>query len=61
MHQALALIGTAISLAHDRWRSGIGRRRPLSGTIAALEQRISQIETENVLLRRRVLRLHDAA
>ena len=57
MHEALILIARAIALAHDQWRSTIGRRRPLSGKIAVLEGRLERLEAENTLLRARLLRV----
>lgn len=57
MHEALILIARAIALAHDHWRSTVGRRRPLSGRIAVLEERVQQLEMENALLRSRFLRI----
>ena len=55
MHQALLLVARAIALAHDRWRSTIGRRRPLSGKFAVLEERVERLEAENRMLRSRLL------
>ena len=57
MQEALILIAQAISLAHDHWRRTVGRRRPLSGKIAVLEERVEQLEAENRLLRARFLRV----
>jgi putative transposase len=57
MHEALMLIARAIALAHDRWRARIGTRRPLSGKIAVLEERVQRLKAENALLRARFLRL----
>ena len=57
MHHALVLIARAIALAHDHWRRTIGRRRPLSGKIAVLEERVQQLRAENALLRARLLRI----
>jgi transposase InsO family protein len=57
MHEALILIARAIALAHDRWRARVGTRRPLSGKIAVLEERVQRLEAENALLRARFLRL----
>jgi putative transposase len=57
MHEALILVARAIALAHDHWRSTVGRRRPLSGKIAVLEERVRQLEAEGALLRSRFLRL----
>jgi len=39
MYEALILIARSIALAHDRWRTTVGRRRPLSGKIAVLDER----------------------
>lgn len=58
MHEALLLVARAIALAHDRWRSTVGRRGPLSGQIAVLEERVRQLEAEGALLRARFLRVH---
>lgn len=57
MHEALLIIARAIALAHDHWRSAIGRRRPLSGRISSLEERVKRLEAENDLLRARFRRL----
>jgi putative transposase len=57
MHEALLVIARAIALAHDHWRSAIGRRRPLSGRISNLEERVRRLEAENDLLRARFRRL----
>ncbi len=57
MHEALILIARAIALANDRWRTTIGRRRPLSGEIAVLEERVQRLEEESTLLRARLLRV----
>ncbi len=57
MHEALILIARAIALAHDRWRTTIGRRRPLSGKIAVLEERVERLEAVNTQLRVRLLRV----
>ena len=57
MHEALILIARAIALAHDRWRTTGGRRRPLSGKIAVLEERVQKLEAKNALLRSRFLRI----
>ncbi|MDJ0522811.1 MAG: integrase core domain-containing protein, partial [Planctomycetota bacterium] len=57
MHEALLLVARAIALAHDRWRRTVGRRRPLSGKIAILEERVQRLEVESDLLRARFLRL----
>lgn len=58
MHQGLILIARAISFAHDHWRRTIGRRRPLSGRIGVLEERVARLEAENNLLWSRFLRVH---
>jgi len=57
MHEALILIARVIAVAHDRWRSTVGRRRPLSGKIAVSEERLRRLEAENTLLRARLLRV----
>ena len=57
MPEALILIAQAISLAHDHWRRTVGRRRPLSGKIAVLEEHVEQLEAEVALLRTRLLRI----
>jgi transposase len=57
MHEALILIAQAISLAHDHWRRTVGRRRPLSGKIAILLERVERLEAENALLRSRFFRI----
>ena len=57
MYEALILIARSIALAHDRWRTDVGRRRPLSGKIAVLEERAERLEAENTLLRARLLRV----
>jgi putative transposase len=57
MHEALILIASAISLAHDHWRRTIGRRRPLSGKTAVLEEQLQRLRAENELLRARWLRV----
>ncbi len=57
MHEALILFARAIALAHDHWRRSVGRRRPLSGKIAVLEERVEQLEAENGLLRARFARV----
>ena len=57
MHQALLLIAAAIAHAHDLWRHRVGRRRSLSGKIAALEERVTRLEAESALLRARFLRV----
>lgn len=44
-------------MAHDHWRSTIGRRRPLSGKIAVLEEQVQRLRAENALLRARLLRI----
>ncbi len=56
MHELLLLITGAIARAHDRWRSSLGRR-PLSGEISRLQERVARVEAENELLRRRLLRV----
>jgi hypothetical protein len=53
MHEALILIAHAIALAHDHWRRTVGRRRPLHGRIAVLEEHVERLEAENRLLRAR--------
>ena len=57
MHEALIVIARAISFAHDRWRLTIGRRRPLSGRIGILEERVRRLEVESTLRRTRLRRL----
>ena len=57
MHEALLLVARTITLAHDHWRGAIGRRRPLSGKIAVLEELDRQLEAEGALLRARFLRV----
>ena len=57
MHHALILIARAIAFAHDHWRGTIGRRRPLSGKIAVLEEHVQRLRAENALLRVRWLRV----
>jgi len=57
MHEALILITRAMALAHDHWRTTVGRRRQLSGKVAVLEERVQQLETENALFRSRLLRV----
>ena len=57
MHEALILVARAIALAHDHWRWTVERRRPRSGKIAVLEERVRQLEAEGALLRSRFLRL----
>lgn len=56
MIEALLAVSRSIAEAHHRWRQGLGRR-PLSGEIARLEARLRRVETENELLRRRILRV----
>ena len=57
MLQALLLISRHIAFAHDRWRATVSRKRPLSGRISILEERIARLEVENTLLRTRLLRM----
>jgi hypothetical protein len=57
MHQALLPVARAIALAHDRWRSTVGRRRALSGQIAVLEERVRRLGAEGALLGARFLRV----
>ena len=57
MHEALTWIARAIALAHDHWRTTFGRRRPLSGKIAVLEEQVQRLRVENDLLRARWLRV----
>ena len=57
MHQALLLVASAITLAHDRWRQHVGRCRTLSGKIAVLEERVARLQAESDLLRSRFLRV----
>ena len=56
MLDAMILIARHIALAHDRWRVGLGRR-PLSGEVSRLEERVQRVEAENELLRRRIGRV----
>ncbi len=53
MHEAMILIARTIAFAHDHWRRTIGRRRPLSGKIDVLEERLQRLRAENALLRAR--------
>ena len=57
MHEALITIARMIALAHDPWRATIGRRRPLSGKIAVLEEQLQRLRAENALLQRRMQRV----
>jgi len=57
MHEALITIANMIALAHDHWRATIGRRRPLSGKIAALEEQLQRLRAECALLQRRMQRV----
>jgi hypothetical protein len=56
MHEALIEVARVIAAAHHRWRSRLGRR-PLSGEVSRLEERVRRIEIENDLLRRRIRRV----
>ena len=44
MHETWILIARVIALAHDRWRTTIGRHRPFAGKIAGLEERVERQE-----------------
>jgi len=57
MHEALIAIARMIALAHDRWRATTGRRRPLSGKVAVLEEKAQRLRAECALLRARMQRL----
>jgi len=57
MRRALIRIARAIALAHDRWRRSVGRRLSLSGHVATLEERVSQLEAANALLKARLTRV----
>ena len=43
MHEALITIARMIALAHDHWRATVGRRRPLSGKVAVLEEKLQRL------------------
>ena len=53
MHEALIWIARAIARAHDHWRHTIGRRSPMSGKIAVIEEQLRRVRAENALLRGR--------
>jgi len=57
MHEALITIARMIALAHDHWRATVGRRRPLSGKVAVLEEQAQRLRAECALLRARTQRL----
>ena len=57
MHHALLLVAATIARGHDLWRERAGRRFPLSGRVAMLEERVARLEAENSLLRNRFLRV----
>ena len=57
MHEALITIAGMIALAHDHWRATAGRRRPLSGKVAVLEEQAQRLRAECALLRARMRRI----
>ena len=57
MIQTLLLISRWIGQAHDLWRARISSRRPLAAEIDVLYERIEQLQSENKILRTRLLRL----
>jgi len=57
MHEALITIANMIALAHDHWRATAGRRRPLAGKVAVLEEQAQRLRAECALLRARMQRV----
>ena len=57
MIQTLLLISRWIGQAHDQWRSNTASRRPKAAEIDLLHEQIEQLQSENKILRTRLLRL----